>query len=170
MQEKIKQKHGTLKMFALNLLLLGAAGALLIRLMALVIYTMLPNSYFLDIENITVTGVQDVCGEQIIEAEGVRYIYPYLGASIAESRAIPASLTVEVFKSNGHKVDDLQRHPVIEWVPEGKTSTEWNFNTTLLPGTYYVELTTFIRLPIVGEREEPLRIRSNIFTVPKCNK
>lgn len=153
--------------FMLNLVLLGIAGAVLIRLVGVGIYTALPNSYFLQIESITVTEVNP-CGGQQIKADAVRYVYPYLPETVAKHRAIPSDTRIEIFRSTGRKIDDLERTPNIEWREGGHNPVEFDFRTTLLPGTYYLELSTYIELPIVGKRETPITVRSNTFTVEEC--
>lgn len=169
MTETIKQKHGNMRNFLLNLVLLGMAGAILIRLVGVGIYTALPNGYFLQIESLTVTEINE-CGSQQIKADAVRYVYPYLPDNIAKQRAIPSDTRIELFRSTGRKIDDLERTPNIEWRENGFNPVEFDFTTTMLPGSYYLELSTYIELPIVGKRETPITVRSNTFTVEGCDR
>lgn len=167
MTETIRQKHGNTRNFILNLVLLGVVGVVLIRLMAVVIYSVLPNEYFLSIDHVTVTAA-DACPPQVLYVTGAREIYPYLPESVQKTRALQADVTLERFKTDGRKIDDLKRTPVIEWTEGGESMTEWNFKTTLLPGSYYVVMTTYIELPVVGKRETPIRTQTNTFTVEDC--
>lgn len=169
MQDLLKKRHGSVRAGILNLILLALAGVVLIRLVAFSLYSVMPNSYFLQVESIEVTLV-DACPPQKMQVSGVRRIYPYLSDKVNSTRAIEADLTIELFKANGRKVDDIKRNPVIEWKPGGASMTEWDFTTTLLPGQYYVVLTYYIELPYIGKKEEPIIVRSPLFTVDKCNK
>lgn len=167
MTDHIKRNHGNTRNFLLNLVLLGLAGVVLIRLVAMGLYSVLPNEYFLNIEHLTVTAA-DACPPQVLYVTGVREIYQYLPESVQKTRALQADITLEIFKSDGRKVDDLKHTPVIEWTEGGESMTEWNFRTTLLPGSYYVVMTTYIELPVVGKRETPIRTQTNTFTVEDC--
>ena len=167
MVDVIKQRHGTIKDFILNLVLLGVSGVLAIQLATILAYQLLPVSYFLQNERITVTDV-DTCNGQKINTESVRHIYPYLPEDIARQKTVNANVHIELFSVDGRKINDLRRTPVLEWKPDGINYVQWQFNTTLLPGQYYIELTTNLILPVVGERAEPIRTRSNTFTVELC--
>lgn len=145
------------------------AGAILIRLAAVVIYMGLPNDYFLQYgENPIVVTYVNPCVPQEIQADTVRYVYPYLPENIAQGKTLQAHTQIELFRSGGRKIDDLERTPAIEWKEGGVSSVEWKFRTTILPGQYYIETTTFITLPLVGQREVPIKARSNVFTVGEC--
>lgn len=167
MVDVIKQRHGTIRDFILNLVLLGVCGVAVIHIVTVATYSLLPTSYFLRTEGIEVTGV-DTCNNQQIYATGKRTIYPYLPEDIAKQKTLNANVHVGLFSVDGRKIDDLQRTPVLEWKPNGLNYVQWQFNTTLLPGQYYIELTTNLILPVVGERAEPIRTRSNTFTVGLC--
>ncbi len=167
MVDVIKQRHGTIRDFILNLVLLGVCGVAVIHIITVATYSLLPNEYFIKTEGIVVTNV-DVCNNQQIQATGTRVIYPYLPDDIAKHKTLNANVHVELFSVDGRKIDDLQRTPVIEWKPDGKNNVQWQFNTTLLPGQYYIEMTTNLVLPVIGERAEPIRTRSNTFTVELC--
>lgn len=169
MTTPIIQKHNSPRSFVLNLVLLGIVGAILIRLAAVIIYMGLPNEYFLEYaENpITITYVNP-CSPQEIQADIKRKVYQYLPDNIASTRSVQAYSQIELFRSGGRKIDDIDRNPAIEWKADGVSTVEWKFRTTILPGQYYIETTTYITLPLVGQREVPIRARSNTFTVGEC--
>ncbi len=162
-------KHSSPRHLLLNLFLLGIAGAILIRLAAVVIYMGLPNEYFVQYGEtpITVTYVNP-CNPQEIQADVVRNVYPYLPDNIASTRTVQAYSQIELFRSGGRKIDDIERTPAIEWKKDGLSTVEWKFKTTILPGQYYIETTSYITLPLVGRREVPIKARSNTFTVGEC--
>lgn len=169
MTTPIITKHPSRRSFLLNLLLLGVAGAILIRLVAIVVYMGLPNEYFVQYaENPIVITYVNPCNPQEIQADIIRQVYPYLPENIAKGKTVQAYSQVELFRSGGRKIDDLIRTPAIEWKEDGVTTVEWKFRTTILPGTYYIETTTYITLPLVGQREVPIKARSNAFVVGEC--
>lgn len=169
------QKHGSMKMFLLNLLLLGVAGAILMRLLAVGMYTLLPNSYFLEVESITVENtISGLCtrNNPPLNATMIRHIYPFLPEQLIQERSLEADITMELFRAESinRKIDDERRTPVIEWREGGINPVELHFDITLLPGKYYIESTIHLRLPVIGRRGTPVVIKSNTFEVLPCNK
>lgn len=160
-------KHPNRRNLLANLVLLGIAGVILIRLITIALYTALPNEYFLEVYDITVEEVNP-CAPQEMKVTGVRKIYPYLPDNLVRDKALQAELNIELFTSTGRKIDDIIRHPVLEWREGGIGTTQWEFKTTLLPGDYYVTMHYFIELPLIGKRETPTVIRTNTFTVGEC--
>jgi len=168
MQNYIENKHGNVKRFILNLLLLGIAGAIVINLANVAFYALMPTSYF--IKHNSDNTVTAVCrtgqNENIYALQTTisREIYPYLPDSISKNRSIPANGRVEVLR-NGREIDRINTEFIYQWELDDTSEIQNEINIILLPGTYSTRSYINLDLPYRSSREA-IRVDSNTFTVP----
>lgn len=173
MTKYIQKRHGSIRTFLLNLLLLGLAGALLLNAFTYVFYSAMPNSYYIQFNEPTLVNVcTHPDGRYAIQSEIHREIYPSVPDRLKQNRNLPAEAIVEIRREN-REIDriDVGKY-VYQWELEHRAYTQNDLNVILIPCSYTARSYITITLPNGQTRQlEPSDSRTFKVPddIPACN-